>query len=72
MRAARDICEAVERVSQAIKVNDARGEVLRYRLGKLLGEARDHPELTLEAARQIPEKPIPRTTANELIRGAAE
>lgn len=44
---------------------------LRKRLGKALGEARDHPELTLEECRKIPPKEIPRQTANRLIGEAA-
>lgn len=40
---------------------------LRKRLGRALGEARDHPELTLEEGRKIPEKEIPRQTANRLL-----
>lgn len=72
MRAAQEVREAIETTSRFIEINDARGIALRKQLGRLLGEARDHPELTLEEGRQIPAKPIPRQTAYELIRAAKE
>lgn len=56
--------------AQEIVEHDERGGDLRRQLGRALAEARDHPELTLEEARQAPEKPIPRQTANRLIREA--
>jgi hypothetical protein len=49
---------------------EARGVELRKRLGSSLAEARDHPELTLEEGRKLPEKEIPRQSANRLIREA--
>lgn len=70
MRSAEEVREAIEKTSRAIDINDARGTALRKQLGRLLGEARAHPELTLEEGRQIPAKPIPRQTAYELIRAA--
>lgn len=54
----------------AIERTKHQADLLRRRLGRVLTEARDHPDLTLEEARQLPEKPIPRETANRLIREA--
>ena len=70
MRTAEEVRRDIERTTEAIAENERRAGVLRGHLGRLLAEARDHPELTLEAARQVPEKPIPRQTANRLIREA--
>jgi hypothetical protein len=57
--------------AQEIEEHDAKGDELRKRLGRALAEARDHPELTLEEGRCIPEKEITRQKANRLIREAA-
>jgi len=70
MRKAEQIRLDVGATAQEIAEWEERGVELRRRLGSALAEARDHPELTLEEARAIPEKPIPRQTANRLIREA--
>jgi hypothetical protein len=57
--------------AQEIAEHDERGEALRRRLGAALAEARDHPEMTLEEGRKIPEKEIPRQTVVRLIREAS-
>lgn len=69
MREANDIRADITATAEGIEANDREGVYLRKRMGALLAEARAHPELTLEAARQIPEKSIPRQTAYELMRG---
>lgn len=71
MRDAEQIRLDVGATAQEIIESEMRTAELRRRLGSALAEARDHPELTLEEARQIPAKPIPRQTANELIKAAA-
>lgn len=53
-----------------INEHDEKGAALRRRLGAALKEARDHPDLTLEEGRCIPEPPIPRQSANRLIQEA--
>lgn len=70
MRDATQIRLDIGATSQEIEEHDERGAELRRRLGKALGEARDHPEMTLEEGRRIPPKDIPRQTANRLIREA--
>ena len=70
MRAAEQIRLDIGATAQEISEHDERGAELRRQLGRALAEARDHPELTLEEGRQIPEKEIPRQTANRLIREA--
>lgn len=70
MRPAEEVRGDIARVSQEIDQHDHTGGLLRKQLGRLLAEARDHPELTLEEGRQVPEEPIPRQTAYRLIRAA--
>lgn len=70
MRPAEKVRGDIARVTGAIEGHKRRSGQLRKRLGHLLAEARDHPQLTLEEGRQVPEKPIPRETANRLIREA--
>lgn len=70
MRDAAQIRLDVGATSQEIAEHETKGTELRKRLGLALAEARDHPELTLEEARKIPEKEIPRQTANRLIKKA--
>jgi len=55
---------------QELHEHEERGAELRRRLGSALAEARDHPELTLEEGRQVPEREILRQRANRLIREA--
>jgi len=55
---------------QELHDHEERGAELRRRLGVALAEARDHPELTLEEGRQVPEREILRQRANRLIREA--
>lgn len=62
----------IQGAGAALESHKAQGERLRKRLGVLLAEARDHPELTLEEGRQAPEVPIPRQTANRLIKAAQD
>lgn len=68
MRDAEQIRLDIGATAQEISEWETRGGKLRRRLGRALAEAREHPELTLEAGRKIPEKAIPRETANRLIR----
>lgn len=68
MRAAAQIRLDIAATAQEIAEHEAHGVELRKRLGRALAEARDHPELTLEEGRCIPEKEITRQTANRLIR----
>lgn len=70
MRSAEQVRLDIGATAQEILEWEARGVELRRRLGSALAEARDHPELTLEEGRKIPEKEIPRQTANRLIREA--
>jgi len=72
VRAADAVRLEIGATAQELADHDDRGRQLRRRLGGALAEARDHPELTLEEARQIPGPSIPRQTANRLIREAAE
>ena len=72
MRDAAQIRLDVGATSQEIAEWEEAGAKLRKRLGSALAEARDHPELTLEEARQIPEKEIPRQTANRLVKEACK
>jgi hypothetical protein len=55
---------------QELHDHEQRGAELRQRLGRALIEARDHPEMTLEEGRQVPEREILRARANRLIREA--
>lgn len=71
MKSAKQIRLDVGATAQEITEWEATGAKLRKRLGSALAEARDHPELTLEEARAIPETTIPRQTANRLIKEAA-
>lgn len=50
---------------------EEQGAKLRQRLGTALTEARDHPELTLEEGRKVPDEEITRQKANRLIGEAA-
>lgn len=70
MRKAEQIRLDIGATAQEISEWEERGAELRKRLGSALAETRDHPELTLEEGRAIPEKPIPRQTAHRLIREA--
>lgn len=70
MRDAAQIKLDIGATAQEIKEHDERGAELRRRLGRALAEARDHPELTLEEGRQVPEEEITRQKANRLIREA--
>jgi len=70
MRSAEHIRLDIGATASEIAEHETRGAELRKRLGSALAEARDHPELTLEEGRQIPEQSIPRQTANRLIREA--
>lgn len=70
MRTAQDIRDHIAAASKAIERHEQRGAELRRQLGRLLIEARDHPELTLEEGRQVPTPTIPRATANRLVRAA--
>lgn len=72
MRSAEQIRLDIGATAQEMAEHDEHGAELRRRLGAALAEARDHPELTLEEGRAIPAKPIPRQTANRLIREAAQ
>lgn len=70
MRKADAVRLEIGATAQEITDHETHGAELRRRLGGALAEARDHPELTLEEARKIPAKEIPRQTANRLIREA--
>lgn len=72
MRSAEQVRLDIGATAQEISEHEERGAELRQRLGRALAEARDHPELTLEEGRRIPEKPIPRQTTNRLIREAGQ
>lgn len=67
MKSAAQIRLDIGATYQELIDHNAKAEALRKRLGKALTEARDHPELTLEEGRKIPEKEIPRQTANRLM-----
>lgn len=71
MRSADQIRLDIGATASEIDDHDAKGAELRKRLGSALIEARDHPELTLEEGRQVPEQTIPRQTANRLMKEAA-
>lgn len=70
MRDAAQIKLDIGATAQEITEHEAAGVELRQRLGRALGEARDHPEMTLEEGRQVPEEEITRQKANRLIREA--
>jgi hypothetical protein len=70
VRAAEQVRLDIGATAQEISEHEERGAKLRRRLGRALAEARDHPELTLEEGRKIPEKAIPRMSANRLIQEA--
>jgi hypothetical protein len=70
MRSAEEVRLDIGATASEIADHEAHGAKLRRRLGRTLAEARDHPELTLEEGRKVPEKEIPRQTANRLIREA--
>jgi hypothetical protein len=55
---------------QELRDHEQHSAALRQRLGRALAEARDHPEMTLEEGRQVPEEEITRQKANRLIREA--
>ena len=71
MKSAAQIRLDIGATAEELKEHDAKGAELRKRLGTALTEARDHPELTLEEGRKIPDKEIPRQTANRLVKEAA-
>lgn len=68
MRSAEQIRLDIGATASEINDHEERGGELRRRLGAALAEARDHPELTLEEGRQVPEEEITRQKANRLIR----
>lgn len=70
MRSAAQIRLDIGATEQELHEHEEHGAELRKRLGSVLAEARDHPELTLEEGRQVPEREILRTRANRLIREA--
>ncbi len=70
MREAKQVRLDIGATAQEIADHETHREDLRRRLGGALAEARDHPEMTLEEGRKVPEKEIPRQTANRLIREA--
>jgi hypothetical protein len=70
VRAAEQIRLEIGATEQELHDHEAHGAELRQRLGRALAEARDHPELTLEEGRQVPEREILRQRANRLIREA--
>ena len=70
MRSADAIRLEIGATEQELHEHEERGAELRQRLGRALAEARDHPELTLEEGRQVPEREILRQRANRLIREA--
>jgi hypothetical protein len=70
MRSAKAIRLEIGATEQELHEHEERGVELRKRLGSALAEARDHPELTLEEGRQLPEREITRQRANRLIREA--
>lgn len=71
MRAAAQVRLEIGATASEIADHERQGEKLRRRLGIALAEARDHPELTLEEGRKIPEREISRQTANRLMREAS-
>ncbi|HXR30593.1 MAG TPA: hypothetical protein VN752_05590 [Solirubrobacterales bacterium] len=70
MRDAAQIRLEIGATEQELHEHEERGAELRQRLGRALAEARDHPELTLEEGRQVPEREILRQRANRLIKEA--
>ena len=70
MRKADAIRLEIGATEQELHEHEERGAELRQRLGRALAEARDHPEMTLEEGRQVPEREILRQRANRLIREA--
>lgn len=70
VRSAEEVRGDIAASAEAIDHHEHLAGRLRRRLGRLLAEARDHPELTLEEGRKIPKQEIPRQTANRLIREA--
>jgi hypothetical protein len=71
VKAAKQVRLDIGATAHEIAEHDKRGAALRRRLGRALTEARDHPELTLEEGRKVPEDEITRQKANRLIREAA-
>lgn len=70
MRKADAVRLEIGATEQELHDHEEKGAKLRQRLGAALAEARDHPEMTLEEGRQVPEREIKRQRANRLIRGA--
>lgn len=70
MRKRAEILLDINATAHEISEHEEAGAKLRRRLGAALAEARDHPELTLEDGRKIPEREISRQTANRLIKEA--
>jgi hypothetical protein len=70
MRSAEQIRLDIGATASEIAEHEERGAELRRQLGSALAEARDHPELTLEEGRQVPEREILRQRAHRLIREA--
>lgn len=70
MRSADAVRLEIGATEQELHEHEQHGAELRQRLGRALAEARDHPELTLEEGRQVPEREILRQRANRLIKEA--
>ena len=70
MRKADAIRLEIGATEQELHDHEEQGAKLRQRLGAALAEARDHPEMTLEEGRQVPEREILRQRAHRLIREA--
>lgn len=68
MRRPDEITDDIERVAREIAEHEHAGQLLATQLAELMRQARDHPELTIEAVRQIPDPPISRVTAYEMAR----
>ena len=70
MRSAGEIRLEIGATEQELHEHEERVTKLRQRLGRALAEARDHPKMTLEEGRQVPEREILRQRAHRLIREA--
>lgn len=70
MRRPEEITADIERVAREIEETDHVRDLLAAQLAELMRQARDHPALTIEEARQAPERPISRVRAYELARSA--
>lgn len=70
MRPAEEIRAEIARVSGELDEHEHMGELLRTQLAQLMLQTRQHPELSIEEVRKIPEKEISRQTAYELAKEA--